>query len=105
MIVRIQKGYSFFLKIAIVFNLLVSVNNKSCAQDTTSRATVLNRGTATLHYGRKPVHIFIINIHGGFFTHGGEPLLAVGRHPDAVAFFYRVPMLVEHVNALTLQVK
>src|SRR6266540_3870363 len=58
-----------------------------------------------LNYCREPVHIFIINIHGGFFTHGGEPLLAIRGHPNGIAFFYRIPLMIEHIHALSLQVQ
>src|SRR5688572_24151194 len=52
---------------------------------------------------RKPVHILIVNIHRRLLSYGSKPLLAIGCHPDRVPCFDRIPLLIEHINALTLQ--
>lgn len=53
---------------------------------------------------RKAVYIFVKDVYCGFFAHGGEPLLTIRGHPDAVAFSYGVPVLAEAIDALSTKV-
>src|SRR5687767_2873698 len=56
-------------------------------------------------YCRKSVYVLIIDIHSRFFAHGSKPLLAIRRHPDGIALFYRIPLMIEHIHPLTLQIQ
>jgi hypothetical protein len=53
----------------------------------------------------KPVYILVIDVHRGLFAHRRKPLGAIRSHPDGIPLFYRVPMLIEHINSLSLQVQ